>query len=199
MDHDAKKLEIFKETILSEAQSESAAIAAQAKVEWDRAVAEAESHIKDETQRYEYSQKAAIAARESKRVAAHRGEVRHNQFRFREDCAAEVYDMVRSKLNSFTQSGDYAEHLAVMLLRAREHVGNDSDICVYLRSEDMQLCDFLREKIPGAFAKFAEGTFELGGFQMACPSRGIRVDMSFDSALSDIIGHFSDLSGMHMD
>lgn len=197
--NDQRKLEIFVSTILSEAAEETAKITKQLDSTQSKAIAKVKSNLVSEAQRYEKSKKAAIIARESKRVSTHMYEARRKQLQFREDCASEFYLMAEQHLNDFISSDEYPEHLARLLLRALKWLGRDNEVELALRAEDMHLSEFLQSKAPDVKMSFMEGAFVLGGLRLTCHARAIRVDLSFDSAVSDIIGHFHELSGMSLD
>ena len=55
-----------------------------------------------------------------------------------------------------------------------------------------------REKLPDLELTVLEGDFRLGGLCLYCPKKRVRADLSFDSAMSDMVGHFSEISGMEM-
>ena len=69
---------------------------------------------------------------------------------------------------------------------------------VYLRPEDMHFSDELQESVTGVNLAFREGDFYLGGMRVVCPSKGQRIDMSFDTAMSDMLGHFTEITGINM-
>ena len=62
----------------------------------------------------------------------------------------------------------------------------------------MRFADELMNSASGVSLAFAEGSFALGGLSLVCLSKGRRVDMTFDSALSDMVGHFSELAGLNI-
>jgi hypothetical protein len=45
---------------------------------------------------------------------------------------------------------------------------------------------------------FKEGAFTLGGLIVDCPSRLLRADESYDTALGDLDGHFAELFGISL-
>ncbi|MGI5936907.1 MAG: hypothetical protein ACOX7I_08920 [Oscillospiraceae bacterium] len=49
------------------------------------------------------------------------------------------------------------------------------------------------------FGRFYTGAFSLGGLRVTCKAQGRRVDASFDTALEELIGHFSELTGIKVD
>ena len=50
--------------------------------------------------------------------------------------------------------------------------------------------------MPGAHLAFSEGDFVLGGLRVFSPAKGQRIDMSFDTALAEMVGHITELTGM---
>ncbi len=57
----------------------------------------------------------------------------------------------------------------------------------------------LNSASPGVKLEFLEGGFSLGGLVLECPERCRRIDLSFDSALEDLEGRFSELTGFSLE
>ena len=65
--------------------------------------------------------------------------------------------------------------------------------------EDMAHADALRAAVPGVELDFEEGDFLLGGLIVECPELSRLADLSFDSALDDLEGRFSEVTGFNME
>jgi len=196
MDDLSLKLNNFVNTILTETTSEADRIERDLAQRRDEAVYSYEERLKTETRRYADAKKTEISLRETHRISAAKNENHHSLLQYREDCAKEVFAAARRKIELFTKSEEYAPHMAALLGRAIDQIGYGFAADVYLRPEDMHLTQYLLESTTGVSLRFEEAPFVMGGLRLVCPARGLRVDLSFDTALSDRIGHFSELSGI---
>jgi vacuolar-type H+-ATPase subunit E/Vma4 len=132
------------------------------------------------------------------KVAARKAANRRRLLEFREKAAAEAFATVKDRIAIFTVSPDYAAHLSGLLKKALDELGRDAPVTVYLRREDMACADYLRGNETAPLT-FAEGSFGLGGLQVAVPTENKRADLSFDTDLRDLRGRFAELSGLEID
>ncbi len=193
------KLDVFIESILAESQREVDQMNRDMEDRRNTVLIQAETDLATQARAYRSEKISAIAARERRRVSARMSENKHALLEYREQCAQEMYDLVLQHIAEFTASSDYPDHLAKLLNQAIAQLGYGFSAMVYLRPEDMHLSDHLLQTVKGVSLGFQEGRFLLGGLQLVCPSMGRRVDMSFDSALTDITGHFSEVADMYVD
>ena len=191
-----KKLEAFTDTIIAQATDEANAITAELREKQEDLVKKAETEIAAETDRNTKAAVAEIKAEQERRITAQRNQNKHAMLEFREQCATDTYNAVLKKIGEYTASNDYLSHLKQQLKSAVEALGEDAAAEVYLREEDLRFADELLASVPGAHLAFSEGDFALGGLRLYCPSKGQRIDMSFDTALGDMVGHITELTGM---
>ena len=52
---------------------------------------------------------------------------------------------------------------------------------------------------PGVELKFVEGAFTLGGLVLDCAEAGRKIDLTFDAALEDLEGRFSEITGFSLE
>lgn len=194
-----KKLEAFTGTIIAEAIDEAHAITLGLRQKQDEMIKQAEADIAAEADRYEKASIAEIKAAEERKISAKRNEIKHALLEYRETCAAETYKAVRGKISEFTASPEYLPHLKKQLKKALDTLGYGFSAEVFLRREDMHFADELLASVSGVTLAFTEGDFSLGGLRVVCASKGQRIDMCFDTALNDIVGHFSELAGLTID
>jgi vacuolar-type H+-ATPase subunit E/Vma4 len=192
------RLDSFIGSIMNEAKSDASAILEELRSEQEKAVREMEDAISAEAARYQAAKIAEISARESRRVSAHMTENKLKLLEFRESCANEVYKEVAKKISEFVDSPEYPDYLVSLLNEALKAVGSCSSADVYLREEDMHLKEKLARST-GASLTFHAGAFSLGGLRVICKAQGRRVDASFDTALEELKGHFSELTGLQVD
>lgn len=191
-----KKLEAFTDTIIAQATDEANAITTELRAKQEDLVKKAEAEIAAETDRSTKAAVAEIKAEQERRITAQRNQNKHAMLEFREQCATETYNAVLKKIGEFTSSNDYLTHLKEQLKSAVATLGEGAEAEVYLRAEDLRFADELLTTVPGAHLAFSEGDFALGGLRIFCPAKGQRIDMSFDTALGDMVGHITELTGM---
>lgn len=199
MQHAAKKLEIFKDSILGEAYAKAQRIRNNLEAMRSKILAEAAESIQRESNRRYETRCAEITARETRRVSVRISNNHHTLLQYREDCANEVFDMASQRIRAFASSPEYPQHLSRLLQQAVQELSSTGLFRIYLRPEDFQYQDILKKAVPSVSLEFEEGAFYLGGLHVYCPSRRLRIDLSFDTAMSDLVGHFSEISGMHLE
>ena len=193
------KLEAFTDTIIAEAVGEAHNITLELREKQDAIIKEAEHSLALEAERYKKSSIAEIKAAEERRISAKLNSNKHTLLEFRESCAIEMHKQVQDKINEFTASEEYLPHLKELLKRAVDTLGYRYSAEVFLRPEDMKYADELLASTVGVSLAFSEEAFALGGLRVVCHSKGQRIDMSFDTSLSDMVGHFSELAGLKME
>lgn len=191
-----KKLDEFSAAVLTEADLGSKEILDAIERERERAIAAAEAEIQQETTSFVKAKFEEIKGRESRRVSSAMMENRRQLFLMRGEFADEVFDLVREKISKFTGTYEYFTQLNNLLGRALSELGNESDVIVYLRNEDMGASEELTKLNTGAKLTYKEGNFILGGLMAACPTKNISIDMTFDAALDDLTGHFAEMFGL---
>lgn len=192
------KLEAFTNTIISDAVADAHAITLELKNKQTEMIEKAEKQIAAEAERYEKTAVEEIRAEQERRISAKLGENKFTLLEFRETCTRQIYDQVEQKVAEFTASEDYLPHLKKLLQKAIETLGSEAEAEVFLRAEDMGLQAELASAVPGVRLHFFADGFSLGGLLVVSPAKARRIDMSFDTALSDMEGHVSELSGLKM-
>lgn len=194
-----KKLEAFTDTIISAAICQADVITADLRAKQDALIKEAEASIADEAKRYEAAEIAEAKAEAERRISAKLNANKHALLEYREFCANEIYNQVQTKISEYTASEDYHQQLKKLLQEAIDTLGYGLSVEVFLRKEDMRFADELLASTSGVSIAFCEGEFSLGGIRVVCHSKGRRIDMSYDTALNDMVGHFSELAGLKVE
>ena len=190
------KLESFINAIVSEAVEESHNIAVELREKEHRLMTKADAQISLEAERYKTQEITKIKAAQRRRVSTKMTENKLKLLQYRENCAQEVFKEVKNRIGEFTASEKYLPHLQGLLKQATDILGYGVSAEVLLRREDMHFSEALLDSAYGVSLAFSPGSFTLGGLCVNCPAKGKRVDMSFDAALSDMVGHFTELSGL---
>jgi vacuolar-type H+-ATPase subunit E/Vma4 len=193
-----EKLHAFTQTALREANRDAHRIKEELKAEHDRAIASVHAQYKAEISRWREARAAEARSAEMRRVNSVIAENRRAMLDYRESCAKDVFDALPERIRVFTESAEYPSHMRRLLRRAHDAIGGSDPMELYLREADMGLADALRGALPDAEITVLEGNFRLGGLCLYCPKKHVRADLSFDSAIADMVGHFSELSGMEM-
>jgi len=199
MDTEKAKLQKFTEALLLEA-SQSADQILQ-KVEADRTslLAKAEQELRAEVAAYIKKRTGEIRTREGSRVSAHLLENKRQLFAFRAECAAEISGHVAERLAAFEKTPAYGRHLEALLANALAKLPGDVPVTILLRPEDARHQNPLRQAANRNGICFQEGDFTMGGLVVLCPAKNLRIDLSFDTAYSDIANHFAELSGIDLE
>lgn len=193
-----KKLKAFMDSIITDAIEESGVITRELHGRQGEMISQAEKQAAEEARQYIKHAVNEIRAREGRRINTRMTENKRKLLQYREDRATEAFDRVREKIMSFTASEEYLPHLKKLLRRAVDALGYGYPAEVYLRPGDMRFSDELMADAFGVSLAFKEGTFTLGGLTLVSQAKGRRVDMSFDTAINDMVGHFSELTGINM-
>ena len=193
-----KKLEEYTDAIIADAMEDSRQIVLELREKQEKIIKKADMDIAAEALKYQKARIAEIKTKESLRINAKMIENKQTILQYREDCATETFKEVEAEIVKFVSSEKYLPHLTTLLKRAIEVLGFGVLAVVYLRPEDMHFSDELQESVTGVNLAFREGDFYLGGMRVVCPTKGQRIDMSFDTALSDMLGHFTEITGINM-
>lgn len=199
MDPTKQKLDQFTEAFSREAAQNARQIIQDVKNEGDAVVKKAQREIQAEKRAYIKKRISEIRNREGSRISAQLLENKRKLFAFRQECASEIEGQVTDKILDFVNSPGYGEHLAGLLHSALAHAREAESITVLLRQSDMNYSEGLQDTSGSVSLSFDEGDFILGGLVVLCPSKSLRIDLSFDTAFGDISGHFAELSGIDLE
>jgi len=194
-----KKLEEFTGAIITDAIEDSKKIVLELRDKQEKLISKADTDIAAEAMRYQNVKIAEIKTKENLRINARMTGNKFTLLQYREEWANKAFVEVRDKVVEFTASEEYLPHLESLLKRAIEFLGYGHLVEISLRPEDMHFADELMSSVTGVSIAVTQGSFSLGGLRVICPSKGQRLDLSFDTSLNDMVGHFSELAGLKMD
>lgn len=194
-----EKLSAMEHEIMADVRAESEQIHAETDAEEKRQLEEYTERLRSETEKKLIAATAQARVREDKRITAAFQHGRRALLEYREDCAQDVFDEVRSRLVAYPEQDEYADTLCGLLRRAVAVVPSALVATVYLREADMKYAPLLESKVVDMRLKFVAGTFALGGLMLECAEQRRRIDLSFDSALEDMKGKFSEIAGFSME
>lgn len=193
-----QKLDSFIQIILKDAQAEREATLQELKQQWNERINAIEIQLLTEAYHYIQDEISALRAEAGRSISKNLMEDRKKVSEAREKIAHEVFDAVRIKIREFTKSPDYTAHMEQLFLHAFQALGSPHDAVVFLRPEDLSMQQSLAALMPASYIEFKEGSFSLGGLILDCHSKMQRADVSFDTALSDLNGHFAELIGLSL-
>lgn len=194
-----KKLDAFTKSIHRSVIEESYEVLLDLRGRETDIMGRAEREICAEVESYKTRRLSEISAKESHRVTTRMTENKRTLLQLREEQARAAFDQARKMIVDFTESDKYLPHLCSLLQKAVDILGYGFAAEVILRPQDMKYTDALLSSVRGVSLAFREGDFTLGGLCLYCSSKGRQVDMSFDSALADMVGRFADMSGLKVE
>lgn len=194
-----EKLDAFTAAILNEARQEAEHLRTEDAETIHKAVEEYRAVVSAEAERRKAAGAAAAKSAADRRIAAAALAGRRTVLEYRERRTGEIYGAVRQRVEAYPGTPDYPGTLEKLLAKALSAVPGAGAAEILLRPEDRQHEALLSAASGKTALSFGTGSFRLGGLILLCPERDRRVDLSFDSALADIQGRFSELTGFHME
>jgi vacuolar-type H+-ATPase subunit E/Vma4 len=150
----------------------------------------------------EISRQAGIAQVENAgmlTVAARRAENKRRLLAYRLECEKQAVAETTERVRAYVKGPDYHERLAQLLEQGLKALNaGTGPAVVYLRREDMAQAEALRKKQRGVNLTVQEGDFALGGLMVALPSRGQRIDLTFDTGLRQAQERFGEIAGLEI-
>lgn len=198
MQEEKSKIEGFTSAVITAAEQHAARINEETEQLEREAIDNYAADLKAAAAKRRAAALADAKVRENKRVVSE-GLGKTHLLQFREDCAADVFAEVRRRVLVLHDSAGYAGTLQDQLLRALSAVPGAHSAVVELRHEDMARAADLAAAAPGVELKFVEGAFTLGGLVLDCAEAGRKIDLTFDAALEDLDGRFSEITGFSLE
>ncbi|MCX7614361.1 MAG: V-type ATP synthase subunit E [Clostridiales bacterium] len=193
-----EKLERFTSAILNDAHLEAEKIKKEIDLEYKQALTTAENEFLTEVFKYIKDEIAKIKSTEGKRLSKKLLDAKRTLFLRRNEIANAVFDELRNRISVYTSTPEYEERLLQLSKKAASMVNGSCGTVVYLRNADMQFID----KVKSAFAPndvdIREGNFTLGGIVAECKDKRMRIDESFDLAVSERYEHFTEMFGVSL-
>ena len=198
MQEEKSKIEGFTSAVITAAEQHAARINEETEQLEREAIDNYAADLKAAAAKRRAAALADAKVRENKRVVSEGLAAKRSLLQFREDCAADVFAEVRRRVLALHDSAGYAGTLKDQLLRALSAVPGAHSAVVELRHEDMARAADLAAA-PGVELKFVEGAFTLGGLVLDCAEAGRKFDLTFDAALEDLEGRFSEITGFSLE
>ncbi len=194
----SEKLDRFTARLLNQASEESERTLRQLKEKHDAALASAEDEVLLEAYEYIHGEVSRIRTEQGRRVSRRLLEHKQALCRRREEIAAEVFSLVRARLDAHTRTPAYVHQLKERLREAAGRLAGAEDLILYLRPQDAALSAELLAALDGRTAEVREGSFQLGGLILESRSLRQRLDASYDASMEELSGHFASLVGLSL-
>ena len=193
-----EKLDIFQQIILDDAARERDTLLREVAAARNAQLSAAETELRKETEARVQAEASAISGEVGRKISRQLLQDKRIIATRREEMSHEVFALVRERLLAFTQTDAYLPHLKKLYGEAFQALGNPYDGVILLREADMQYTKELSAVLPGRHVTFQPGSFTLGGLIVDCHSKLLRADLSYDTALGDLDGHFAELFGLSL-
>lgn len=193
-----EKLNTFQQIILDDAAREREALLSEVERVRKTRLSAAEAELRKEIEARVQTEASAISGEMGQKISRQLLLDKRIIATRREEMAQEVFSLVRDRLLAFTQTDAYLSHLKKLYAEAFQALGNPYDGVILLRDADMQYTKELSAVLPGRHVTFQTGSFTLGGLIVDCHSKLLRADLSYDTALGDLDGHFAELFGLSL-
>ena len=186
-----QKLNNFTAVITADALEKANCIYAGIEQESEAYMATAENEVLNDMYRYIKNETAKIRAAAGIRVSRNAMDNKRKLYARRNEMTDIVFEALIKKLNLFMESPKYIEKLIASIKLALDTFS--ADIVVFLRPDDMRLVPEL-EKIETPYnVEFRKGNFfTIGGLQVNCVGKDLRMDASYDSALAQLRENFEE-------
>ena len=193
------KLQRFTRAILDAANEQADAVHAEADEQEKSTLASYRAEAEARGEQSRALSQSEIRAREEKRVMTETMNARRAVLTFDRSYARRVGEECRSRLAPYPSTPEYAGTLDDLLRAGLAAVPEAKTARVLLRREDISHTAHLRAAAGAGQLSFAEGFIDLGGLVIEFPEQHRRADMTFDTALHDLSGRFTDIVGFGME
>ena len=193
MDNQVNVLSYFKQEIEQIALKEKDAVLLEVDGIISKAVKEYQESAKRDAD-YAYQKKIGEANNTLSRNVAKQNEIKNAKINEKRQAIVEqVFQDAKAKLETYTQSETYQQHLFSSLKKANETL-DLSDAVLYLNAQDMQLANTIKTVVKDTCV--LQEKAQIGGYVLEVKKAGVIVDESFDSLLEDQRDWFYNNSGL---
>ncbi len=193
-ENESEKLSAFIETILSEAKVEAQSIREESDARLQEQLIEHEAELKKRSEQRRVQQIADEEQRCVRRITSARMDVKRRVLQKREQLADSLFDDVIQRVTAITsEEQGYIEVLQRQLKVAQATLSEGR--VILLRAEDMVYAPKLTE---GTELHCKAGEVPHGGLILTDIEGRRQVDLSFGTALNELRGKFSELTGFQV-
>ncbi|MBQ5310452.1 MAG: hypothetical protein ILP19_00195 [Oscillospiraceae bacterium] len=179
MDNEKEKFERFLAAVMAGADRKAGEIIKETEDKREEILSSARTAAEDAGKRHIKDSERMNAGRFTREIAKAEQDMKHDLYRCREDLTDEMFDSIRSRLENFTALDAYRTALTKSI-SAEDTTG--AEIHVSVRDA---------EHLAGIPGITADEDIVIGGYSIVYKDRGICIDKTFDSALSEQRERFS--------
>lgn len=180
-----QRLERFKKAVFDNVSRQAESITKAAESRREDILAQADSEAQSLLQAKKAEADKAQEARAVREISSRQLESKRKVLCYREGVIDRVFDGVKKRLEKFVDSPEYESFLMKSAQLCKEKYPDDRGI-IYLSPRDMAYADKLK-----GFEVRQRDTIELGGLLAVYEAMGIAIDRTFDSALEEQRGAFT--------
>ena len=190
-----EKLERLRRQIQAAAENDAKRILDEADKYSDAVLAEEQARLEKEHGGLMLSASSKFEAEERKRVSQARYEADRKVLMHRNRLVGQLFDEIRSELESFTASKKYENYLKRCAEDAVKQTGDIKGAVIRCRRKDEKL-------VRGLFGAAAEiktdSSINIGGLMFGFPGKGIFIDLTLDTAFENSREEFSSNAQMQL-
>lgn len=179
---DNKKLEAFREAVLSDGRRKAQEITDNAQ----QAADEYKKHLTDEETVSFARQSTAVESETSlliqKETAGQELLAKRRVLSYREELIEGVFENAKNKLVQKASSPEHEKYVFACLDKIKAQYGDESGVCI-LSDKHMSLADKIKQKY--GYACQSDDNMFLGGVMVKLEKRGVLIDNSVASALAE--------------
>lgn len=194
-----ERLETLTRAILDESESVTDKILEEVKEKHAAARQASIAALEEDVIQYKKAKISEMRNAQSRRLSACMVDSRRELFKLRQEYSDKVFELLHEKLSAFTASPQYLNKLKQYLSRALAEIGGGEKMLVFLRKADMKYAEELSKYAEGYDLEFEESSFEEGGMMVSCLAKNLSIDMTFDTELRDLGGHFAEMFGLELE
>lgn len=195
MKNETEKLEKFKKAIFDEVDAKAQEMISEAEAEreerLEKARREADGFVQSRIAQIDKDCEAK-AVRE---LSSDSLQAKRNVLLSREELIDKVFSNVRNKLDEFMKTPEYGKMLAERVRSCAEKYPEDN-VVVYVALKDEALCGQI--STGGKYRTEPSETVEVGGAMVVLEDKGIALDYTFDTALSEQRESFARKAGLNL-
>lgn len=195
MKNETEKLEKFKKAIFDEVDAKAQEMISEAEAQREERLAKA----RHEADGFVQSRIAQInkdcETKAVRELSSESLRAKRNVLLSREGLIDKVFSNVRDKLEEFMKTPEYGKMLAEKIKSCAEKYPDDKGV-VYVAFKDEGLCGLL--SCGGRYKAQPSETVEVGGAMVVLEDKGIALDYTFDTALSEQRESFARKAGLNL-
>lgn len=195
MKNETEKLEKFKKAIFDEVDAKAQEMISEAEAQRDERLEKARHEADGFVQSMIAQIDKDCEAKAVRELSSESLQAKRNVLLSREGLIDKVFSNVRDKLDEFMKTPEYGKMLAEKVKSCAEKYPDDKGV-VYVAFKDEGLCGQL--SCGGRYKALPSETVEVGGAMVVLEDKGIALDYTFDTALSEQRESFARKAGLNL-